>query len=258
MSNSVRRSSKSRQVLNVEVEIGGRPCCLSACWNDGRVEVTDPLGRQTIYAVAELVVQAPHLLKALSVMVQGCCSPAHAAAHIRAMNKALQKQEYTGTCVKNKRMKYRSEAKEANAQKLSRAAADPLYGLCRIGHQVGGVCLEGVSVDGHFWLISGHRGTFEELARTAPAPLLAELLLAAGPFLQNPGGFYKAIAAASPELSAFPAFAPYVQPHKKVVFRTQHPGFEWVIDALKAQREGSGAPLRPHTRPLHNRARHVH
>ncbi|GAA0523715.1 hypothetical protein GCM10008937_34080 [Deinococcus depolymerans] len=212
-------------------------------------------GQTLVLTPQDLVVRAQHLLRPLTILVQEVCCDQTAAACIRAMNRALLKSQATVEC--KKRYWRRDEQRAQNAERRAQATSDPMQGLLLVDRQVGGLHLQGVSVDGQEWRVNGTRGSFEALAQHAPVTVLVDLLLAARPFLQNSGGLFKAICTAWPEVGTDARFAPYACTDTRIPFDEAHPDFTWVRDALRAQLARAKPIEKAHMRPLHNRARHV-
>lgn len=258
MSNTVRMYLVSRKPLNLPIQVRGTPGHLTACWTDGRVEVTTT-GTARIYSPAELIVLAPELLPALTAMLHEVCSDQAASAQIRLMNKALERSRYRGVAVKNgtyRSSEEREALKNSNRAKRQQAEVDLMRGLILVNSRLNTFHLQAVSADGKTWLINGQRGSLEDLVQAAPLTILVDLLFLAKPYLANAGGLYRALCAAIPSLCEDDRMAVYTQSGPAGAVGRRHQGFEWVADAL-AQRSAHQSDHRPESRPLHNRVRHI-
>lgn len=242
------KGSSRRYPLHVEVTIRTEPALLTACWPDGRVEVTTADG-PVICNPADLVGVAPHLFGALTVMLQHVCCQNVAQQQVSEMRRSCR--------VSN--LKEAVSARNSYSQpktKLSQQASKQ-DGVAMLNIRMGAVALEGVSADGRIWVINGRRLTLGRMAHVYKT-LLAQLLVAARPALTNPTEFYFAAVYARSGLAKHVDLSAYrLRRHAGRPDLQVSPGYVWVLEELNAPHPlRSSGPQAP-SHGLNNRVRHV-
>ncbi|AZI42578.1 hypothetical protein EHF33_07320 [Deinococcus psychrotolerans] len=244
----------SRRELNFPVKIAEEEGRFSACWRDGTVESTCLSGSH-IYKITEVALLEPSLIPALTVLIRAICPDQIAEAMIKSMVKANDR-ECRGIRVKNgANYRNRRGRRVKNGILRDTRQKNSSFGMIYIEIEMGGMKINGATIDGQEYLISGRRVSFTTFAASFP-DLLADFVLAVRKFVKNPIGFQQAVCESYPEIAKHH----YFQETKKVPEtkkeREIHPDYMWVADALASQRQSSKQEF-PSSRTLNNRVRHV-
>lgn len=228
--------------------ICNEPAVLTACWPDGRVEVTTADG-PAIWNPVDLVGVAPHLLGALTVMLQHVCLQNVARRQVGDMRRACGISEpKEATLPRKSRNQPKTDASHQAGKK---------DGVVVLNVRIGGVVLQSVSSDGRVWVVNRRRLTLGRMAHIYKT-LLAQLLVAARPALANPTEFYFAAVYARSGLAKHADLSAYrMRRHAGRPDLQVSPGYMWVLEELNAPHPlGSPGPRAP-SRGLNNRVRHV-